>query len=124
MNRLTRRQREFVRQYLVDLNGAAAAKRAGYAEKSARQHAHRLLTNDDVLAAIDEVRPQRLPDGEAIIRDLQVLKDRCMALDDSGKPLDAATACRALELLGRFRRLWTHDAEVQSRVSINIVKTS
>lgn len=119
---LTPKQREFVRQYMVDLNGAAAAVRAGYAERSARQQAHRLLTNADVRAAIEAVRPIRLPDGDEIIRDLQALKDRCMAPDETGKPRDAATACRALELLGRFRQLWTHDQGAPTRVSINILK--
>lgn len=121
-NSLSRRQREFVRQYMVDLNGSAAAVRAGYAEQSARQQAHRLMTNANVRAAIDAARPMRIPDGDEIIRDLQALKDRCMELDETGKPRDASTACRALELLGRFRQLWTTDQGATTRVSINIVK--
>jgi hypothetical protein len=36
---LTPKQAAFVREYLVDLNAAAAAERAGYAAKSARYSA-------------------------------------------------------------------------------------
>ena len=39
----------------MDLNGAQAAIRAGYAPNSARQEAHRLLTNADIEAAISEL---------------------------------------------------------------------
>jgi hypothetical protein len=42
----------FVQEYLVDRNGAAAAVRAGYAPKAARQQAHELLTRPDVAEAV------------------------------------------------------------------------
>jgi hypothetical protein len=42
----------FVQEYLVDRNGAAAAVRAGYAPKAARQQAYELLTRPDVAAAV------------------------------------------------------------------------
>jgi phage terminase small subunit len=42
----------FVAEYLKDFNGAQAAIRAGYSAKSARQIASRMLTRDDVKAAI------------------------------------------------------------------------
>ena len=34
MAKLTEKQKRFVQEYLVDLNATAAAKRAGYSEKS------------------------------------------------------------------------------------------
>jgi len=50
----------FINEYLRDFNGAQAAIRAGYSPRSARQHAHRLLTNDDILneirARLDEMQ--------------------------------------------------------------------
>jgi hypothetical protein len=42
----------FVQEYLVDRNGAAAAVRAGYSSKTARQIAHELLTRPDVAEAV------------------------------------------------------------------------
>lgn len=42
----------FVDEYLIDLNGAEAAVRAGYSAKRAKQTAYDLLQRDDVQAAI------------------------------------------------------------------------
>ncbi len=50
---LTPRQQRFVDEYLVDLNGSAAAIRAGYGEAGSRVAAHRLLTNANVRASIE-----------------------------------------------------------------------
>ena len=46
------RQKRFCREYLIDYNGTQAAIRAGYKENSARQHASRMLSNDDIRAFI------------------------------------------------------------------------
>jgi hypothetical protein len=46
--KLEARQSAFIDHYLEHLNGAKAATLAGYSERSARQIAHRLLTNVDI----------------------------------------------------------------------------
>ena len=51
--KLTDRERAFVREYLVDLNGTRAAIRAHYAEKSAASQASRLLRKPEVQAYRD-----------------------------------------------------------------------
>jgi len=48
------RHRRFVLEYIIDLNGCAAAKRAGYAEGKAGARAWELLQRADVQAAIRE----------------------------------------------------------------------
>lgn len=58
-SKLSDKQARFVDEYLVDLNAAQAAIRAGYAKASARQQGNRLLTNDDIAAAIAEKQEQR-----------------------------------------------------------------
>lgn len=45
MAKLTEKQKRFVDEYLVDLNATAAAKRAGYSEKTACEQGSRLLAN-------------------------------------------------------------------------------
>ena len=50
---LTPKQARFVEEYAQDHNGAAAAVRAGYAARSARVTASRLLTKADVRAAVE-----------------------------------------------------------------------
>lgn len=51
---LSDRQERFVLEYLVDLNGAQAAIRAGYSEKGAKANACRLLTYDSVKQALSK----------------------------------------------------------------------
>lgn len=47
---ITEKQKRFVREWLVDMNGARAAVRAGYSEKSAAQTASRLMKDPAVQA--------------------------------------------------------------------------
>jgi hypothetical protein len=58
--RMNRKQQLFVREYLVDLNAAAAAIRAGYSRKTARQHAARLMTNVNISAEIEKATASRM----------------------------------------------------------------
>lgn len=46
--KITEKQRRFVREWLVDMNGTRAAIRAGYSEKSAAQTANRLMKLPEV----------------------------------------------------------------------------
>jgi phage terminase small subunit len=50
---LTAKQRRFVAEYLIDLNGCEAAIRCGYAPKAAASQASRLLTDVNILAAVE-----------------------------------------------------------------------
>lgn len=49
---LTAKQDRFVAEYLIDGNGARAAREAGYSEKTARQIATENLSKPDIQAAI------------------------------------------------------------------------
>jgi phage terminase small subunit len=51
---LNPKQRRFVDEYAVDLNGAQAAIRAGYSKKTAKEQASRLLTNAHIGAAVQQ----------------------------------------------------------------------
>ena len=53
------RQRCFVEEYLVDLNGTQAAIRAGYAETDAAVEAHRQLRKAKIAAAISDALAER-----------------------------------------------------------------
>lgn len=57
--RLTDKQKRFVTEYLVDLNATAAARRAGYSEKTACEQAARLLANVKVQAAVQKAMEKR-----------------------------------------------------------------
>jgi hypothetical protein len=56
---LTAKQSAFIEEYAIDMNASAAATRAGYSAKTAKEHATRLLTNVHVAAAIAEARAER-----------------------------------------------------------------
>jgi len=59
MPKLTPKQQMFVKEYLVDLNGAAAARRAGYSEKNSDDLAAQLLRKTHVAAAIQAAMDKR-----------------------------------------------------------------
>ena len=56
---LTDKQKAFVAEYLVDLNGTQAAIRAGYSRDSARQIASENLSKPDIAEAIDKALAER-----------------------------------------------------------------
>ncbi|NLH47742.1 MAG: terminase small subunit [Myxococcales bacterium] len=46
--KLTAKQEAFCREYMIDFNGAAAARRAGYSERTANRIAHENLSKPDI----------------------------------------------------------------------------
>lgn len=65
---LTLKQSRFIDEYMIDMNGAAAAERAGYSAKTSRAIACELLTKPDIQAAL-QVR------GAALARELEVTRE-------------------------------------------------
>ncbi|CAN7619658.1 terminase small subunit [Agrobacterium tumefaciens] len=62
MSDLTKKQRRFVEEYLIDLNGAQAAIRAGYSRRNANDQAAQLLAKPairDAIASAMQSRSQR-----------------------------------------------------------------
>ena len=55
MSEPTRRQKRFCEEYIKDLNGAKAARRAGYSEKAAKEQASFLLTKPNIKEYIQKV---------------------------------------------------------------------
>lgn len=53
---LTEQQKRFVEEYLIDMNGARAARAAGYSESAARETASRLLKKPEVAEAVRKAR--------------------------------------------------------------------
>lgn len=53
------KQRRFCEEYLIDLNGSAAAIRAGYSKKTSRIIAFELLTKPNILAYIQKLKEKR-----------------------------------------------------------------
>jgi phage terminase small subunit len=59
MAKLTPRQRRFIEEYLIDLNGTGAAIRAGYSPNAAKEIASENLTKPNIAAAVDRAIAER-----------------------------------------------------------------
>ena len=127
---LTPKQQAFVAEYLVDLNGSAAARRAGYSAKNADKIASELLGKTRVreaIAAAMEERSKRVEiDADYVLKNLLEIVERCMqrapvfhkgeqVVDEEGNSVwcfDGKNAIRALELLGKHKGMWVEKQEL------------
>lgn len=125
MKKLTAKERQFCVEYVACNCGSEAAIKAGYAEKSARITASKLLTKTNIqqeIAALKEKQEKRtLVDADYVIRGLKTVAERCIqakpkmvynkeskeyeqAVDEeTGEPLfefDSMGANKAFQLLG------------------------
>src|SRR5262245_33608026 len=75
--RLTPKQHRFIEEYLCDLNGSAAAIRAGYSPNTADQIAYQLLQIPSVRAAVQEAMRQRAArtrvTADKVVRELALI---------------------------------------------------
>lgn len=120
MPKLTDKQKEFVRQYLVDLNATQAAIRAGYSVKTAYRQGADLLQKTSIREAIEKAQAKRARRVEVtqdyVLSNLVEVVERTMqrapvldrkgeqVTDEEGRAVwtfDAKNANRALELLGK-----------------------
>ena len=124
---LTTKQKVFVKEYIVDFNAAAAARRAGYSVKNAHKIGPELLGKTGVSAAIENELKKRNwrteITAEEIIKDLIEVKNVCMqkiyvrdadgniVRDIDGNPVTAFVNTKegnkALELLGKHKALFS-----------------
>lgn len=117
--RLSAKQALFVQELLKDENAAAAAERAGYSKRRAKQAGHELLQKPQVQAALAEARRARSArvqcDADWVLERLRTVVERCLqeveVLDRKGNPtgrfvFDSKGANRALELIGKHHGMW------------------
>lgn len=101
---LTPKQKQFVAEYLVDLNATAAARRAGYSTKTADRIGPELLGKSCVSQAIQEAIKRREERTEVtqdyVIERLKEIADK-EASDMQESDLKFSNKLKALELLGK-----------------------
>lgn len=143
-NRSKSRQELFVQEYLVDLNGTEAAKRAGYAPTGAAVQASRLLKKDKIRARIDELMRERSErtkiKADYVVESLREVVERCLqrtpvmkwdhterrlkqATDEEGRSVwqfDSIGANRALELLGKHLDMFGSKSSAQPSVTVQV----
>lgn len=129
---LTEKQKMFVLEYLVDLNATAAAKRAGYSEKTAEEQGCRLLRNVKVQEALKEAQQERSEklslSAEWVLERFKLISDRCIqgepVLDREGNPtgewrFDSSGANKATEMIGKHLGMFVEKHEINANVNIN-----
>ena len=117
--KLTPKQERFVEEYLIDLNASAAARRAGYSEKSARDIGQQLIAKTHIQEAIAAKRSERSERTgitadevvQMIVRQYEINATCYEKIDFEGNPVidphgrpvllqvDATAANKALDML-------------------------
>lgn len=112
MAKLTAKQQRFVDEYLIDLNGAAAARRAGYSVKTARQQADENLSKPDILAAIQAAQ-DALSERTQITQEMVLRRWWDIATADPNELIQyRRTNCRHCHGLD-FAYQWLDEAEFE-----------
>lgn len=138
---LNPKQQAFCREYLIDLNATAAYKRAGYSAKNdhvAEASAHKLLRNAEIRQEIQRLMDKRAEKveltAEWILAKTQKLALICLGEEEiettnlkgelvKRRRFDSLGAGRALELLGKHKKLFTDKVEHSgsvANVTVNI----
>lgn len=83
MSKLTPKQAQFIAEYLIDLNASAAARRAGYSERTAKQAGTENLAKPAIAAAIAAAQAERAQrtqiDADWVLRRLAELASADLA---------------------------------------------
>ena len=115
---LTPKQARFVEEYLLDLNATAAAKRAGYSERTAYAQGQRLLKHVEIAVAIQkaqEARSERTKiNQDWVIERLVGVYEASMEArpvcdkngEEKGFTFNPTAANRALELIGKHKGMF------------------
>ena len=140
---MTKKQKRFADEYLIDTNATQAAIRAGYSEKTAYSHGQRLLKNDEVQNYIKEqaeqVHNDKIADATEVMMYLtSVLRgessSEVIVVEGCGdgysearaidKSPDEKEKLKAAELLGRRYGIFTDKMkmEVEPVVIVNDLK--
>ena len=99
--KLTGKQQNFVNEYLIDLNATAAAKRAGYSEKSANPTGCETLANPSVSAEIAK-RRQRMIEKLEITQEMIVQELAKIGFSNMGGSVRDADKHNALVSLAKI----------------------
>lgn len=113
------KHKAFVAAFIKHRNATRAAKEAGYSNAGARVQGHRLLTNPNISAMIEErdnARDQKAErTRENVLEDIRDITIKSMQSNDF------RGALRGLELEGRFMGLFNDSMKLNHEGNLNFV---
>lgn len=114
---LTNKQRAFCHEYMIDHNATQSAIRAGYSEDGAQQEGSRLLLNVVVKEYLE-----RLEAEKNIQRELTAEYILARLREKAETAPREADQIRALELLGKHRKLFTEQIDIKDTGKIETIE--
>lgn len=108
-SKLTAKMQNFVDEYFVDFNGAAAVRRAGYKSSNPNKLAGKLLLHPLVAEAIAEKKKERQEKTEL---SAEYVIQKLIAISDKQEESNPNASLRALELLGKHLGLYKDRQEI------------
>lgn len=115
---LTDKQRAFVREYLKDSNGTAAARRAGYSERTANEQAARLLAKPSIASAV--AAGQAELDEYAGLTSKRIIDGLLAETEREGDGCTQSARVAAWTALARIRGLFTERVEHRGSVELHL----
>lgn len=136
---ISKRQKRFADEYLIDCNAEQAAIRAGYSERYARGNAHKLVANSCIKSYIDEqlekIHNEKIADAVEVMMYLtSVLRgessseivvvegtgDGCSDARRMSKAPDEKDKLKAAELLGKRYGLYKDNMNIVGAIPVVI----
>jgi len=106
---LSDKQKQFVAEYLIDLNATQAAIRAGYSAKTAQEQGSRLLSNAMVAHAVADGAQKRIVKADVTAQD--VIDGLYREATRVGDGASHGARVQAWGLLGKYHKLFTDRIE-------------
>lgn len=135
MERLTKKQRRFADEYLIDCNGTKAAIRAGYSPRTANEQAAKLMANkkikDYISEKLEEISSERLAEAQEVLEYLtSVMRgehtEQILRLDGNGVQVidnikvSARERLKAAELIGKRYGMFKDNLDVGGSIPVVI----
>jgi phage terminase small subunit len=117
---LSPKRRRFVEEYLIDMNGAQAAIRAGYSAHSAKEIASELLTFPNVAAAVAARQSARSESAQVDAE--YVLKGLRREAEREGDGASHSARVAAYNLLGKHLGMFVDRHEVKTTGTLEVVE--
>ena len=113
---LTPKRAAFVREYLIDLNASAAARRAGYSAKTSDRTGYDLLRIPEITEAIRAAQQDRAQDTRV---SAQMVLEGLRGIAEGEGPESARV--RAYELLGKHIGMFADKHEHTGGMTIEVI---